>query len=172
MHPPPATESAHVALPRSGRAKELAIYVDRWCEIEADAAAITRGFSASGGSSSDTLLLGGSTSAVPAVAVEEASPGKPTNGVAVDIASELIECQKIEYLLTEVGALAGALSLPNATAANGVAMVQQKLAFALSSFRSAMAFCARGLRILFRDISEVERSLLHDMPPTSPQRPQ
>merc|ERR1712216_738189 len=56
---------------RPGRAKELAIYVDRWCEIEADAAAITRGFSASGGSSSDTLLLGGSTSAVPAVAVEE-----------------------------------------------------------------------------------------------------
>ena len=140
---------------RPGRAKELAVYVDRWCEIEADAAAIMRGTPESG-SGSDTALLGGSSTAMPE-SVEEA--GKPSSAVAVDIASELIECQKIEYLLTQVGSLAGALSLPNATAANGVAMIQQKLAFAFSSFRSAMAFCARGLRILFRDISEVGRRL-------------
>jgi hypothetical protein len=73
------------------------------------------------------------------------------------MSAELVYFQKIEYLLTEVGALAGALSLPNATTASeGLSRrAWRQLTFALSNFRSALGFCARGVRILARDIGEV-----------------
>ena len=65
--------------------------------------------------------------------------------------------EKCETLLEAVGSLAGALSLPNATTANeGFARrITKQLAYAISGFRSAMAFCARGFSILGRDCIEV-----------------
>jgi hypothetical protein len=170
---------------KPGRAKELAVYVDRWCEIEEQAAALID--DGEGSTADDASRRTAEASTADARAPSAAAPAAPMpasgaasaaaadggegagglksesaeSGGAVAVvegmSAEIVYFQKIEYLLTEVGALAGALSLPNATTASeGLSRrAWRQLTFALSNFRSALGFCARGVRILARDIGEV-----------------
>jgi hypothetical protein len=56
----------------------------------------------------------------------------------------------------QVGALAGELSLPNAASADSpVQRLGRSIRFAVSSLRQSLGFCARGIRILCRDLVEV-----------------
>ena len=202
-----STELSDLRTQPVGRARELAVYVDRWCDIEAQASRLTttagaaatssEGGSGGAGAASAAALgagqgTGGAATRGPTGAVvpvqqaaeeeeEEAASatGRGTNavssssasasspstssfgaagaGAAATVPPNVIECQKIEYLLAEVGSLAGALSLPNATSSGtaGLAVVRQSVAKGLINFRSAMAFCATGIRILARDVIEV-----------------
>ena len=186
--------SVSPAVARPGRAKQLSAYVDRWCEIEEDAAcvfadsAIDTPYSttrrvpatapetpassdvvgAAGGAAADSatgvvvssgdMRLGGvvvsSTTAVSGESGVVVSTGGAASTGSIDGASVAERC---ELLLTEVGQLAGALSLPNATTANeGLPRrMARQLSFAISSFKQAMGFCARGFSILLRDCAEV-----------------
>lgn len=162
-----------------GRAKELAVYVDRWCEIEEQAASLIASREVPAISSGpEAVQVAGartSTSELPTEdAVTDADNASSSSSESVSktgssqgsssmvsatsaVSEDVVHFQKIEHLLTEVGSLAGALSLPNATtAAEGIPRrAWRQLTFALSSFRGAMGFCARGVRILARDICEV-----------------
>jgi hypothetical protein len=56
----------------------------------------------------------------------------------------------------QVGDLAGELSLPNAASADSpVQRLGRSIRFAISSLRQSLGFCARGIRILCRDLVEV-----------------
>lgn len=173
-----------VTSPRPGRAKELSGFVDRWCEIERRAAAAfdAREYAAVQPAKGQGLVAPRANDEGPADTADagealhsptglcvvegampegaasmpdEANADSKTKGASAD--GELDgDAACFESLLNEVGSLAGALSLPNATnVESAMSRLARESAFAFKSFRQAMGFCYRGLRILFRDVGEV-----------------
>ena len=166
-----SSELSCIETARPGRANQLSVYVDRWCEIEADAASVfaRAPASASGPATLTPTPAPPTTTAAAATAASTtASGGETTSKVSGVVVSSVgvgaagsLDCaavaERCETLLSQVGVLAGALSLPNATTANeGIGRrVVRQLSFALTSFKQAMGFCARGFSILARDCAEV-----------------
>ncbi|KOO29549.1 hypothetical protein Ctob_003478, partial [Chrysochromulina tobinii] len=204
-----------------GRAQQLALYIDRWCDIEAraevafaSAGAVPRvqrsskveegffGSSAEVCVPAECVLVPSSgeevaaeafvemvdtgvvtptasaatspAAAEPSTAIVGAPPAADSSMRTADSsvrtgadssvrtadssveAAILFESLLTESLLTEVGALAGELSLPNAASADSpVQRLGRSIRFAVSSLRQSLGFCARGIRILCRDLVEV-----------------
>ena len=149
----------------SGRTQQLAVYVDRWCDIEARAegafasapGVVARVAAASQpiaeASGKDEASAANVTAAAAAPAADASAA---VTAVTADAAAATAAAARFESLLEEVGALAGELSLPNATSAEGpVQRARTSLRFAVASMRQALGFCARGIRILGRDVVEV-----------------